>query len=123
MSDFGMKVTVLHNARRDPEGRTLAMMDGYQPGDPLIPVADVLVPSAGVGDWKEWIYWLLNVGDECDEPQALDYRARRNRSLSVGDVLMVDGAAVAVASLGFETVRVDPTQITRESLYGSTALS
>jgi len=49
---------------------------------------------------------VFNIGHEQDPPHpiAAAYRARRLRSLSVGDVVTVDGQPWAVASMGFDPI-------------------
>ena len=31
-------VTIWHNVARDQAGRHIALLDGYRPGDPLVPI-------------------------------------------------------------------------------------
>jgi hypothetical protein len=93
-------LTVWHNIATDAEGRLLGMLDGYQPGHPLVPVARRELPITLTSDgqphdpqvhtWLEEIWRLLNIGDDpsfgTPDPWAVQYRSRRNRSLSTGDV-------------------------------------
>jgi hypothetical protein len=56
------------------------------------------------------IWEQLNI----DEPRAewaLDYRARRNRSLSVGDVVVVGEQAFACDRVGWSPIRLDARQV------------
>jgi hypothetical protein len=63
-----------------------------------------------------WV--LFNIGDDPDtygqdpDARALDYRRRRNRSLSIGDVVAVEERYYQAASVGWEPLpdapRVDP---------------
>lgn len=46
----------------------------------------------------------FNVGDPRSDEVVSKYRSRGHRSLSVGDVVVVDGQAYGVASLGFQNV-------------------
>lgn len=108
-----MTIDVYHNVA-SPQDRPLVMLTGYQPGDPLVKVATLTVPAELAVDWHrmcEWAFWLLNVGDEYGDPQALAYREARNRSLSVGDVIVIDGVAYGCAAVGWERVQVSPHQL------------
>jgi hypothetical protein len=40
-------VTVWHNAAHGPEGRHIAMLNGYQPGDPMVRVFTYQADAAG----------------------------------------------------------------------------
>lgn len=115
-------VEVYHNVSED----RLRFLNGYQEGDPLVHVMRVMVPDDQ--DPFAWIWWLLNVGHEGDDPdgQAVAYRTRRNRSLSVGDVLIIDGAAKAVAAIGWTDVRIDPSQVSTQTnthIWGTTGIA
>ena len=124
-----MLIQVFHNSRRDEVGRCTAMMDGYRAGDPLTHVFDFDLTDADAAgsNWPERVYELLNIGDDpsfgTPDDRAVAYRARRNRSLSVGDVLIVDGAAQAVAHYSFESVRVDPAQLVNALHHGTTPIT
>lgn len=118
-----MNITVLHNTHEDHHF-------GYRPGHPLTVVAEYdTVPdtNAFVADMVacEEAFRLFNIGDDptFGEPSeiAVQYRRRRNRSLSVGDVVVVGTNAYAVASFGFDPITVDPAQITNAEWPGTTA--
>lgn len=117
-----MTVDVFHNVSTDP----MRYLQGYTDGDPLVKVATVTVPDSitEVSSACEWVFRLLNVGDDpafgTPDPQALDYRRRRNRSLSVGDVLLFDGAGFTCANAGWAACRVKPEQIVTRSQHGTT---
>jgi hypothetical protein len=70
-------------------------------------------PPPACGSMKrllDIIYAQLNM----DEPQAewaIEYRRRRNRSLSVGDVVVLGEQAWAVDNTGFTPVAVEASQI------------
>ena len=89
-----MLIQVFHNSRRDEVGRATAMMDGYQASDPLTHVFDLELTEAEAADinWPDRVYDLLNIGDDpaygTPDDRAVAYRLPRNRSLSVGDVLV-----------------------------------
>lgn len=118
-------VEVFHNVAQDEHGRHLGFW-GYKAGHPLVKVASLIVDADTVEQAMDVAYRLLNVGDDPDfgtpDPQALDYRAARNRSLSVGDVLVFDGVAFTVADMGFEQVNVDPAQVVQVTIHGTTPL-
>jgi hypothetical protein len=117
--------TVFHNVAKDETGRPENFW-GYRPGQTLVKVAEVEVATEDTQAALERVYHLLNVGDDptfgTPDPQALTYRAAKNRSLSVGDVVVLDGVAFAVADFGFEQVSVHPAQVSDVAVYGSTPL-
>jgi hypothetical protein len=104
-----VRVTVWHNIATDVAGRAIAAMDGYQPGHPLTPVAgwDVPADTSPLAALAE-TFAVLNVGDDpafgTPDPRAQQYRARHNRSLSIGDVVQIGDTWVAVAREGFTTI-------------------
>lgn len=133
---------VWHNIATDIDGRPLGMHDGFKPHHAVTPVmmidlsATIMtgLPSGTPGDEgdalsaAEVIYALLNVGDDPSfgqpDPRALTYRARGNRSLSVGDVIQftADGAVTewwAVAVVGFTHVPTPESLAVGASAYGS----
>lgn len=117
----GLTVDVYHNVSTEP----LRMLNGYRDGDPLVHVFTVTVPEDKHP--LTYCWWLLNVGHEGDppDPQAELYRTRRNRSLSVGDVLIIDGAAHACGSIGWDKVDVKPEQTsvqTPRAIWGTSGI-
>lgn len=116
------QVAVYHNTNRD----AMAPWRGYQPGDPLTLVACYHTIAARARDVLDRAWFLFNVGDDprfgSPAPVAVAYRQRRNRSLSVGDVLAVtDGSGFAVASpTGFDYVY--PLTVTNATAHGTTPL-
>jgi hypothetical protein len=58
----------------------------------------------------ELVFQQLNV-DEPVQPWAIEYRRKRHRSLSVGDVVIVGETAWAVEPLGFKQVTVRGDQV------------
>lgn len=107
-----MKITVAHNANR------YAMADGHRPADATESVFEFDLDTSGVpapspevftSAVLERVYFLLNVGDDPDfgtpHPAAVEYRRRHLRSLSVGDVVTLDGGEQwAVERCGFRPV-------------------
>ena len=106
-------VTVWHNIATDHTGRPIGMIDGYQPGHPLVPVAHWSV-AAGTprADVLAETFAVLNIGDDPDfgtpDRRVLLYRARGNRSLSIGDVIQIGATWNAVAPVGFTTIAAEP---------------
>lgn len=108
-----MRVTVWHNISTDQHTRNLGMMDGYEPGHALVPVAvlDVGTPQGlkvatdelteeerlrlnnALHAILDKAYEVFNVSDDpsfgTPNPLAVEYRKRKNRSLSVGDVIQL----------------------------------
>jgi len=108
MSDDKTKVQVyINELERVPGGRS--KFDGYQDGDPLrLAVEFETFQVANVQRLLDTVYDTLNL----DSPQPLGTLTREaivgyhrlNPSLSVGDVVVVDGIAWAVEGLGFKQV-------------------
>lgn len=92
-----------------------AFLTGYVPG---LTVTEVFTyttsPKAGTSDHEvaEEAFELFNIGDDPEfgtpDRRAVDYRARGNRSLSVGDVLAIDGRFFSCDSNGWHALTVPP---------------
>jgi hypothetical protein len=118
-------VTIWHNVAHDGEGRHSAMLDGYQPGDPMVRVFTYQADPAGRPPEE--------IADEAfdtfnDHPRDRDgadlacaYYGRRLGSLSKGDVVAVGEIALAVASLGWTPVRGGLNEV-RTSEHGTRPL-
>jgi len=101
-------VTVWHNTATDAQGRLIAMM-GYQPGHPVVRVFAYQADPAGRAPEviAEEAFAICN-GHPCDAGGAdlsRRYYARELRSLSVGDVVAVGEAPLAVGRIGWTLVR------------------
>lgn len=104
----------------------LANLDGYKPGHPLVRVFELDHPDAD----PEWIagrmFEAFNAPEEMLKGvqlnRASQYRARRLRSLSVGDVVQVGDVMLACASVGWIRLLNEVTgdQLKIQDLYGST---
>lgn len=124
-------VKIYHNVTVGPSGRPVGMLDGYLPGASLTHVATFTTPLPA-GDEHNVMaicneaFHLLNVGDDpslgTPDERAVAYRAARNRSLSVGDVVAVGEVFVAVAAYGWKPVDIRPAQIVEYGTYGTTPL-
>jgi hypothetical protein len=98
-----MRIRILLNQTRD--GRC----DGYQHGQDMAEVyAYDETSTSDVTAALERAFFLFNVGDDPSfgqpDPIALAYRKLRNRSLSVGDVVICDGEHHAVERCGWQEV-------------------
>lgn len=128
-------VTIWHNVSRDGLDRPLGMILGYQPEHEFTPVARYVddTPFHEEGDARVLAgeaFQTFNIGDDPDhntgiEPErvalAVAYRANKNRSLSVGDVVQVGGIWLACARFGWE--RIDsPANLVWRRVHGSTPL-
>jgi hypothetical protein len=111
-------VAIWHNVALDGQGRHLAMLDGYQPGDPVV---RVFAYQADSGRSAE------EIADEAfdtfnDHPRDPDgaglacaYYGRRLRSLSAGDIVAAGDVLLAVALAGWEPASGPLTEVrTRE---------
>ena len=120
------RVTIFHNVARDEAGHP-ANFDGYTAGAPLVRVFEYDHPRAEpVEQIAEHAFYLFNV-DPChmqpdDYEIALRYRARQLRSLSAGDVILADDAALAIDPIGFRPIEGGQLNEVHENHYGSTPL-
>ncbi len=97
-------VRVYLNTATDSEGRHIPMAIGYTPGDTLQHAMSFATTDLGtVEQIAETSFAAFNGHPESSDMAMLTdtWYTNRNRSLSVGDVVVVDGHAVAVASAGF----------------------
>jgi hypothetical protein len=120
-------VTIWHNVASDGQGRHLAMLDGYEPGDPVVRVfAYQADPGRPAQEMADEAFDTFN--DHPRDPDGADlacaYYGRRLRSLSVGDVVTVtaDGEVrLAVARFGWDPVPGPLTEV-RISQHGTRPL-
>ena len=103
-------VTIWHNTTVDGQGRHTAMMDGYQPGDPMVAVFTYQADPAGRSAEQIAAEAFDTFNDHPRDPGgaglARRYYERRLRSLSAGDVVTIGEAALAVGRpAGWEPVR------------------
>jgi hypothetical protein len=122
-----MRIVVFHNIATDDVGRSEAWL-GYRPGHPLVPVyvLERLEVEQSPSAVAEMIYHLLNVGDDpqfgIPHPDAVAYRTAKNRSLSVGDVVLVGDEWWACASMGFERIEAPRWLAVGVGKHGTTPL-
>jgi hypothetical protein len=94
-------LTIWHNTRTDTEGRHLAMLDGYTPGDPMVRVFTYQAQPRGRTPEQiaDRAYSAFNGYplDDDDTTLARAYYQRQLRSLSAGDVVSVGDMLLAVA--------------------------
>lgn len=123
----GITVTIWHNVAFDAHGRPTAMLDGYQPGDPMVRVfAYQASPGRPAEEIAEEAFAIFNdhPADAAGAELACAYYGRRLRSLSVGDVVAVvaDGEVrLAVAKAGWTPVPGPLTEV-RTSEHGTRPL-
>ena len=102
-------VTIWHNVAFDDQGRHTAMLDGYQPGDPVVRVFAYQADPAGRPPEEIADEAFDTFNDHPRDPDGADlacaYYGRRLRSLSKGDVVAVGEVPLAVASVGWTLVR------------------
>ncbi len=101
-------VTVFHNVARDGQGRPTGMLDGYQPGDPIVRVFTYQADPDGRHPEQiaEEAFAICNghPADPDGEELARRYYGRELRSLSKGDVVAVGEAGLAVGRVGWTPV-------------------
>jgi hypothetical protein len=117
-------VTIWHNVARDAEGRPAAMLRGYQPGDPVVRVFTYQAAAAGSPEEiAEEAFAICNghPRDTAGEDLARRYYQRELRSLSVGDLVTVGEAALAVDRAGWAPLRGTITEA-RISQHGTRPL-
>ena len=103
-----LTVSIWHNVTRDPEGRH-AGFGGFTPGDQMVKVFTYDTPATGAAlpASPRTRSPPSTTPPASDEAAALarQYRQRRLRSLSVGDMVVVGETALTVASAGFAPLR------------------
>jgi hypothetical protein len=104
MTGVVLTVSIWHNVTRDPEGRH-AGFAGFTPGDEMVKVFTYDTPASGrsPAGIAEDAFAAFNDAPLTEETAALarQYRQRRLRSLSVGDMVVVGETALTVAPAGF----------------------
>ena len=103
-----LTVSIWHNVTRDPEGRHTGF-GGFTPGDQMVKVFTYNTPASGRSPQEiaEDAFAAFNDAPSSGEAAALarQYRQRRLRSLSVGDMVVVGETALTVCSAGFARLR------------------
>jgi hypothetical protein len=99
--------TYYWNARQDEKGRFTAFFDGFTSGDPLQIAYRGLVEVRAINLFRDSLQLaiaeaLFSTFNGPDRWPA-DYRGP---SMSVGNVLEIQGSCFAVASVGFESVDI-----------------
>jgi hypothetical protein len=100
-------VTVWHNVAVDGQGHHTGMLEGYQPGDPVVRVFTYqAAPAGSPEETAEEAFAICNghPRDARGEDLARRYYQRELRSLSKGDVVVVGEVPLAVASAGWTPV-------------------
>jgi len=112
-------VTIWHNVAFDGQGRHTAMLDGYQPGDPVVRVfayqASPGRPAEEIAD-EAFDIFTGHPRDAAGADLACAYDGRRLRPLAAGDVVAAGDVLLAVARpAGWEPVTGPLTEVrTRE---------
>ncbi|MBO0759066.1 MAG: hypothetical protein J2P54_24750 [Bradyrhizobiaceae bacterium] len=120
------RVTIFHNVARDEAGRPVNF-DGYATGAPLVRVFEYDHPRVeSVEQIAEHAFYLFNVDPDYMQPDdyeiARRYRDRELRSLSTGDVILADDAALAIEPIGFRPIEGGQLNEVHEEHYGTTPL-
>lgn len=105
-------VRVFHNN----EHARGVFLRGYEAGQTITEVFTYAArPQGDTADHvlADEAFELFNIGDDPDfvatpDPRAVDYRGRLNRSLSVGDVLAIDGRFYSCDSSGWRELTEAP---------------
>jgi hypothetical protein len=108
MSDNKVTVKVLHNTN------LTSMIFGYEPGDVLTEQLSFQsgFPACGhVVMLLRIVFRQLNNEDDCMADWAKEYFAGGNRSLSVGDVIVVGEQAFSIEGTGFAPIILEFGQI------------
>jgi hypothetical protein len=114
-------VTIWHNVAVDGQGHHTGMLDGYQPGDPVVRVFTYqTAPAGSPEETAEEAFAICNghPRDARGEDLARRYYQRELRSLSVGDVVTIGEAALAVGRAGWTPVRGGLNEV-RASEHGT----
>ena len=120
----GITVTIWHNVASDDQGRHTPMLDGYQPGDPVVRVfAYQTDPGRPAEEIAEEAFAIFNdhPADAAGAELACAYYGRRLRSLSVGDLVAVGEAGLAVGRVGWTLISGGLNEV-RTSEHGTRPL-
>lgn len=117
-----VRVRVFHNTRHT------AMAFGYVDTDSFVEVyaydEPAVTPVTSDEQIAERVFELFNIGDDptYGEPdhRAVEYPVRRNRSLSKGDAIAIDGRFYVCASSGWTPI--PKLQLAASGQHGSTPL-
>jgi hypothetical protein len=119
-------VTIWHNVTLDGQGHHTGMLKGYQPGDPVVRVFTYqAAPAGSPEETAEEAFAICNghPRDARGEDLARRYYQRELRSLSVGDIVTVGEAPLAVGRpAGWEPVRGGLTEVCTDE-HGTHPLS
>jgi hypothetical protein len=119
-------VTIWHNVAFDGQGRHVAMLDGYQPGDPVVRVFAYQADPAGrsAEEIAEEAFAIFNdhPGDAAGAELACAYYGRRLRSLSVGDVVAAGDVLLTVGRPAGWTPVTGPLTEVRTREHGTSPL-
>jgi hypothetical protein len=105
-------VTIWRNVAFDDPRRHTAMLDGYQPGDPVVRVfACQASPGRPAEEIAAEAFAILNDHpvDAAGAELGCAYYGRRLRSLSAGDIVAVGEVPLAVASAGWTSCAAHST--------------
>jgi hypothetical protein len=114
-------ITIWHNVALDGQGHHTGMLDGYLPGDPVVRVFTYQADPAGSPEEiAEEAFAICNdhPPDAHGEDLARRYYERELRSLSVGDVVAVGEAGLAVGRTGWTLIRGGLNEV-RTSVHGT----
>ena len=104
-SEPNVAVSIMHNVTPDERGYpTKGMLDGWEPNDTLECVFTFsLDTNKDHMVLLEMIFFEFNVGEGL---LATAYRAKDLRSLSVGDVVIINGVSYECARFGWNKIDV-----------------
>ena len=115
-------ITIWHNVARDQHNLPTAMRDGYQPGAPAVRVFTYQADPTGrtAEEIAEEAFAICNghPRDASCQDLARRYYERELRSLSVGDVVAIGEAGLAVGRVGWTLVRGGLAEV-RTSEHGT----
>jgi hypothetical protein len=120
----GILISIYHNTATDDRGTHLGFF-GYEPNHPITLVYQYTTNNPGDTQvLAEEAYHLFNVGDDptfgTPDERALDYRSRRNRSLTIGDTLHIKDTWLACGHHGWNTINPPIIHTPATPIYGTT---
>lgn len=121
-----VEVRIYHNVAEDSDGRRTGWF-GYKNEDPIVHVATWWTTTVDNDNAVlSKAFEIFNVGDDPEfgpvNPVALVYRERKNRSLSVGDVVQVEGSFYACESVGWKRIHEVHINKVRDYSHGTTPI-
>ncbi|QFG25435.1 hypothetical protein [Actinomadura sp. WMMB 499] len=106
-----VQIEIFHNVAKDENGRSLGFF-GYEPNHPVVKVFEYLTEQTTLPP-EDVAEEAMHIGNGVDN-RSDSYYARELRSVSVGDLIRIDGQWWTCERVGWRFVGDIPKDITDE---------